>query len=188
MKGARLGDCAHPLIVELLGNDGDHTGSTHAIETGGMGTARRGHGVFDDGNPKTFVEQAECGLRHADIGFEADEHGCASPGLADGRPDEWVVGEAEDDLAEHGGIANGTDELGVEATPVVRRLDRGDHRNLAVARALDEKGDAFEQTGLGRVFDARQKVGLDVDHDEDRVGGIDQEAHVWMLAVTQWWR
>jgi hypothetical protein len=29
---------------------------------------------------------------------------------------------------------------------------------------------------------------LDVDHDEDRVGGIDQEAHVWMLAVTQQWR
>lgn len=99
MKGARLGDRAHPFVVELFGDDGNHSRAAHAIETGGMGAARRGHGVFDDSNPKTLVEQAKRRLRDTDIGLEADEHSGASAGFADGGADEWVVSQPEDDLA-----------------------------------------------------------------------------------------
>ena len=185
MKGARLRDRAHPLVVELLCDNRDHSGAAHAIEACGMGSSRGGNGVLYDDDPKTLVEQAEGGLRHADIGFEADEHSGASPGFTDGRADEWIVSQPEDDLAQHGGIADGLDQFGVEATPVVRRLHRGDHRDLAVARALDEEGDAFEQTGLGRVFDTGQKICLHVDDDEDGVIWVNEAAHGWMLVISR---
>ena len=123
MKGARLGDRPHPLVVELFGHNRDHSGAAHAIEARSMGTSRGGNGVLHNHDPKALVEQAESGLRHADIGLEADEHSGASPGFTDGRADEWIVSQPEDDLAQHGGIANGLDKFGVKTTPIVGRLD-----------------------------------------------------------------
>lgn len=134
MKGARLGDCAHPLVVELLGEDGDHSG--------------------------------------------------AASGLANSRANQRIIGQAEDDLAQYGRITNKFDQFGVETAPIVGRLHGGDYWERAVTRALDEKGDAFEQTSLRLVFDARQKVGLDVDHHEDEVVWVDEEADRWMLAIS----
>ena len=47
-------------------------------------------------------------------------------------------------------IVDRLDEVGVEPAPVVGRLDRGDHGDVAEARALGEERDALEQRPLLR--------------------------------------
>ena len=66
----------------------------------------------------------------------------------------------------------------MQTTPILRRLNRRDDRDVAETRALRQERDALEQAGLGLVLDAGQKVGLHVNDYEHRVVGIDQIAHV----------
>jgi hypothetical protein len=80
-------------------------------------------------------------------------------------------------LRSTGSITDRVDELGMEATPVLGRLDRRDDRDVAEARGLGEEGDALEQAVLRCVLDTGQEVGLHIDDHEHGVVGIDQVAH-----------